>query len=70
MNARGLWREQNADYVRVREDTGCTWVSFKRMRGHRVGRFRKFKTAEADEWVWIGCAATVAASDPDERDPP
>ena len=56
MNARGLWREQNADYVRVREDTGCTWVSFNRMRGHRVGRFRKFKTAEADEWVWIGCA--------------
>ena len=27
MNARGLWREQNADYVRVREDTGCTCVT-------------------------------------------
>jgi hypothetical protein len=41
----------------------------KRMPGHRVGRFWKFKTAEVDERVRAGGAATVAASDPDEGDP-
>ncbi len=68
-NERWLSVDEIAEYLGVSKDTVYTWVSSKRMPGHRVGRFWKFKTAEVDEWVRAGGAATVAASDPDEGDP-
>lgn len=57
-----------AAHLGVSKDTIYTWVSSRRMPGHRVGRFWKFKKGEVDEWVRAGGAATVTTSEPDERD--
>lgn len=69
MDERWLSVEEIAEYLGVSKDTVYTWVSSKRMPGHRVGRFWKFKMVEVDEWVRAGGAATGAASDPGEGDP-
>lgn len=61
MDERWLSVEEIAEYLGVSKDTVYTWVSSKRMPGHRVGRFWKFKTAEVDEWVRAGGSAAVAA---------
>ena len=65
MEERWLSVEEIAAYLGVSKDTVYTWVTSKRMPGHRVGRLWKFKTAEVDEWVRVGGAATGAASDSD-----
>jgi excisionase family DNA binding protein len=49
--------EEMAKYLGVSKDTVYTWVSEKRMPGHKVGRFWKFKRAEVDSWVRAGEAA-------------
>jgi excisionase family DNA binding protein len=69
MDERWLSVKEIAEYLGVSKDTVYTWVSSKRMPGHRGGRFWKFKTAAVDGWVRVGGAAAVAASDPDEGDP-
>jgi len=65
MDDRWLSVEEIAEHLGVIKDTVYTWVSSKRMPGHRVGRFWKFKKDEVDEWVRAGGAATEAAADQD-----
>ena len=69
MDERWLSVEEIAEYLGVSKDTVYTWVSSKRMPGHRVGRFWKFKTAEVDEWVRQGGAAPDADRDEEEHHP-
>ena len=64
MSDRWLSVEEIAEYLGVSKDTVYTWLSARRMPGHRVGRFWKFKTAEVDDWVRAGGAA--AGSEQDE----
>ena len=61
MDDRWLSVEEIAEHLGVSKDTVYTWVSSKRMPGHRVGRFWKFKKDEIDDWVRGGGAATVAS---------
>jgi excisionase family DNA binding protein len=68
MDERWLSVEEIAEYLGVSKDTVYTWVASKRMPGHRVGRFWKFKTSEVDRWVRAGGAARVALPHRDERD--
>ena len=67
MDDRWLSVEEIAEHLGVSKDTVYTWVSSKRMPGHRVGRFWKFKKEEVDEWVRAGGAATVTASESNEE---
>ncbi len=67
MDDRWLSVEEIAEHLGVSKDTVYTWVSSKRMPGHRVGRFWKFKKEEVDEWVRAGGAATVTASEGNEE---
>jgi excisionase family DNA binding protein len=46
-----------AAYLGVSKDTVYTWLTTKRMPGHKVGRFWKFKRDEVDEWVRAGGVA-------------
>jgi excisionase family DNA binding protein len=57
MDDRWMSVEEMASYLGVSKDTVYTWVSDKRMPGHKVGRFWKFKRAEVDSWVLAGKAA-------------
>lgn len=67
MDDRWLSVEEIAEHLGVSKDTVYTWVSSKRMPGHRVGRFWKFKKEEVDEWVRAGGAASNGPGDDDER---
>jgi excisionase family DNA binding protein len=69
MDERWLSVEEIAEYLGVSKDTVYAWVSCKRIPGHRVGRFWKFKTAEVDEWVRAGGAAAAAGSEREEGEP-
>lgn len=53
------WRSvgEIAEYLGVSKDTVYSWLSKKRMPGHRVGRFWKFKRDEVDDWIRGGGAA-------------
>ena len=68
MDDRWMSVEEIAEHLGVSKDTVYTWVSSKRMPGHRVGRFWKFKKEEVDEWVRAGGAATVTSDQ--EKDEP
>lgn len=59
MDDRWMSVEEIAAHLGVSKDTLYTWVSSKRMPGHRVGRFWKFKKDEVDDWVRSGGASTV-----------
>ena len=65
MDDRWMSVEEIAEHLGVSKDTVYTWVSSKRMPGHRVGRFWKFKKEEVDEWVRAGGAATESPADAD-----
>jgi excisionase family DNA binding protein len=66
MDERWLSVDEIAAYLGVSKDTVYTWVSSKRMPGHRVGRFWKFKTVEIDDWVRAGGAAKGGPTDRDD----
>jgi excisionase family DNA binding protein len=66
MDDRWMSVEEMAGYLGVSKDTVYTWVCDKRMPGHRVGRFWKFKKDEVDSWVRAGGAAAVPARDEQE----
>ncbi len=57
MDDRWMSVGEMASYLGVSKDTVYTWVGDKRMPGHKVGRFWKFKRAEVDSWVRAGKAA-------------
>jgi excisionase family DNA binding protein len=58
MSDRWLSADEIAAHLGVTKDTVYTWVTSKRMPGHKVGRFWKFKREEVDAWVRDGCAAS------------
>ncbi len=60
MDDRWLSVEEIAEHLGVSKDTIYAWVSSKRMPGHRVGRFWKFKKDEVDDWVRAGGAARLS----------
>ncbi len=62
---RRLSVDEIAEHFGVSEDTVYGWLTGKRMPGHRIGRFWKFKKDEIDEWVRAGGAAAKAADDED-----
>jgi excisionase family DNA binding protein len=68
MDDRWLSVEEIAEHLGVSKDTIYAWVSSKRMPGHRVGRFWKFKKAEVDEWVRDGGGATAGTDEQAEND--
>ena len=45
-------------YLGISRDTMLVWINTKNMPAHKVGRDWKFKTAEIDEWVKSGMAAS------------
>lgn len=61
MDDRWMSVDEIATYLGVSKDTIYTWASGRRMPGHKVGRFWKFKRDEVDAWVRAGGAASVAA---------
>lgn len=65
MTDRWLSVEEITEHLGVSKDTVYTWVSSKRMPGHRVGRFWKFKKEEVDEWVRAGGAAAESTTEVD-----
>lgn len=54
MEDRWLSVDEIADYLGVSKDTVYTWLRQKRMPGHKIGRFWKFKKEEVDAWVRSG----------------
>ena len=66
MDDRWISVDEIAAYLGVSKDTVYTWASERRMPGHKVGRFWKFKKDEVDGWVRAGGAAAVAARDSQE----
>jgi excisionase family DNA binding protein len=58
--------DEIAAHLGVSKDTVYTWASVRKMPGHKVGRFWKFKKDEVDGWVRAGGAAAVAARDSQE----
>lgn len=66
MDDRWLSVDEIAEYLGVAKDTIYTWVTSKRMPGHKVGRFWKFKKEDVDIWVREGGAA--ASSDDFENE--
>ncbi len=64
MNDRWLSVEEIAQYLGISKDTVYSWLTTKRLPGHRVGRFWKFKTEEVDEWVMTGGAELSSLTPP------
>jgi len=60
MDDRWMSVDEIAAYLGVSKDTIYTWASGRRMPGHKVGRFWKFKRDEVDAWVRAGGAASAA----------
>jgi excisionase family DNA binding protein len=56
MDDRWLSVDEIAEYLGVSKDSIYAWVTAKKMPGHKVGRFWKFKRDEVDEWVRSGGA--------------
>jgi excisionase family DNA binding protein len=56
MEDRWLSVDEIADYLGVSKDTVYTWLRAKRLPGHKIGRFWKFKKEEVDAWVRSGAA--------------
>jgi excisionase family DNA binding protein len=56
MEDRWLAVDEIADYLGVSKDTVYTWLRAKRLPGHKIGRFWKFKKEEVDAWVRSGAA--------------
>lgn len=63
MDDRWLSVEEIGEYLGVSKDTVYSWISSKKMPGHRVGRLWKFKKDEVDEWVRLGGSAESETED-------
>lgn len=61
MDDRWMSVDEIAVYLGVSKDTVYTWAGAKRMPGHKVGRFWKFKREEVDAWVRAGGASMAEA---------
>ena len=43
-------------YLGISRDTSLRWIATKQMPAHKIGKNRKFKLSEIDEWVKSGKA--------------
>lgn len=66
MTERWLSVEEISIHLGVSKDTIYAWREKKKLPGHRVGRFWKFKANEVDEWVRSGNAAELPKGDKNE----
>lgn len=57
MDDRWLSVAEIATYLGIQKDTVYKWIARKGMPAHKVGRLRKFRRNEVDEWVRSGGAA-------------
>jgi len=53
---RWLSVEEIASYLGIKKETVYAWVAKKEMPSHKVGRLRKFRVDEVDEWIRKGDA--------------
>ena len=58
--------EDICKYVGVSKDTVYKWINIGGMLAHRLGRLWKFKKAEVDKWVRVGCARSPRNSNQGE----
>lgn len=42
--------DEIGDYLGLKRDTVCKWISEKGMPAHKIGRLWKFKKDEVDTW--------------------
>lgn len=54
--------DEVAIHLGVARDTIYRWQAKKGLPSHQMGRARRFKLSEVDEWVRSGKAATDASS--------
>lgn len=57
MDDKWLSADEIAEYLGISKDTVYAWISNRKLPGHRIGRFWKFKRSEVDVWVRSGEAA-------------
>lgn len=48
--------EEVAKHLGIARDTVYRWIDAKGLPAHRVGRLRKFRLSDIDEWVRAGGA--------------
>lgn len=61
MEERWLSVDEGAECLSVSKCTKCSWVTSKRMPGHKVGHSWKFKRDVIDEWIRASGVATCPA---------
>ena len=54
-------------YLGVGRETILQWISKRNMQAYKVGRKRKFKLSEVDEWIRSGGASDDNAQSKDEQ---
>ncbi len=54
MNEKWSSLEEIANHLGVSKDTIYSWISNKKIPGHKIGRLWKFKVSEVDAWVRNG----------------
>jgi len=69
MEDRWLSVDEIGKHLGVSNDTVYRWIDKRSMPAHRMGRFWKFKKAEADEWVKAGGAADASNKIEPSSDP-
>lgn len=57
MDDKWLSADEIAEYLGISKDTVYAWITNRKLPGHRIGRFWKFKRGEVDVWVRSGKAA-------------
>jgi excisionase family DNA binding protein len=63
MEDRWLSVDEIAEYLGISKDTVYTWVTDKKMPGHKAGRLWRFKASEIDEWIRAGGAVFAESAD-------
>ena len=56
MDERWLSMKEISEYLGVTRETIYKWIEDRKMPGHRMGKFWKFKRDEVDVWVKSGKA--------------
>ena len=62
MENRWISVDNIAEYLGIKRDTACKWISGKQMLAHKVGRLWKFRREEVDEWVTSGGEAETTSN--------
>ena len=65
MNEPWVSVEQVAEHLGVTRDSIYRWIESKGLPAHKIGRLRKFKASEVDDWVRRSGAHDNDARKPD-----